>query len=95
MPRGQLVLVLLDVGCRDHELRLVTGKRIAKKTIVERRRTGLQATGPGWNAAVGIGLFLRPQRRQGGAQLGRFLRGDSGHDPSGQQRQTQCAGAQN
>ncbi|MNY05211.1 hypothetical protein D3C86_1379230 [compost metagenome] len=95
LARGQLVLVLVDIGCRDHELRFFAGKRIAEKTIVECRRAGFEAPGPGRNAAVGIALFLCPQRRQRSPQLRRLLWRNRGHHTAGQQRQTQCASAQN
>ncbi|MCY1426940.1 hypothetical protein D9M71_427690 [compost metagenome] len=74
LARGQLVLVLVDVGGRNDEQRCVAGKRIAQKAIgIDRRRIGLQAAGPGRDAAVGVTFLLCAQRRQGGAQLGRFL----------------------
>ncbi|MCY1484623.1 hypothetical protein D9M68_182320 [compost metagenome] len=91
----QFVLVLRDVGGRDDEQWLFIGERIAEKAVgVHRRCARLQAAGPGGDAAVGIAGLLRAKRGQGSAQLRRLLRGNSGHDSGGQQRQRQGAGFQ-
>ncbi|MNN18901.1 hypothetical protein D3C81_1321210 [compost metagenome] len=85
LARGEFVLVLLGVGGGNHQQRFVIGEWITEKAVVQRRSAGLEATGPGRNATVGIGLFLGPQRGQGSAQLGSLLRRNGGHYATGQQ----------
>ncbi|MNT75404.1 hypothetical protein D3C72_2142950 [compost metagenome] len=68
LARGQLVLVLVDVGRSDDKQRGVAGKGVAEETVgIHRRGVGLEPAGPGRDAAVGIAGLLRAQRRQGGA----------------------------
>ncbi|MDT4846178.1 hypothetical protein FQZ97_801930 [compost metagenome] len=92
---GQLVLVLLCVGCSDDEQRFFVLERIAEEApVIDRRGAGFETAGPGRDAAVGVAFLLGSEWRQGGAELVCFLGGDSGHNAGGQQRQGQCAGAQ-
>ncbi|MNQ79778.1 hypothetical protein D3C85_947310 [compost metagenome] len=92
LPGGELVLVLRDVGGRDHELWFFAFERVAEKVILHRRGTGFKATGPGGNGAAGIAGLFTTKGRQRGAQLRRFLRGNGGHHAGGNQGQGQCAG---
>ncbi|MNE29784.1 hypothetical protein D3C80_1232750 [compost metagenome] len=91
---GQLVLVLLGIGRRDGEQRLLVLEGVTKETLaVHRCRAGLEAAVPGGNAFVGVAFLLRTQWSQGRTELGRFLFADGGHDAAGQQGKRQaCAG---
>ncbi|MCY1249100.1 hypothetical protein D9M72_626030 [compost metagenome] len=90
MAGAQFVLVLLDVGRSDNELRLFTLEWVADEVIADRGGARFQATVPGRDAAIGVTGFLTAQRRQVGAQLRGFFLGYSRQNAAGQQ--AQCEG---
>ncbi|MNF91316.1 hypothetical protein D3C84_739130 [compost metagenome] len=88
---AQFAFILFGIGCSDGEQRLVTFEGIAEKVVLQWGGIGLEATGPGRDAAIGVARFLTTKGGQTRTQLVGFLLRNSRHHAAGHQGQCQCA----